>query len=247
MTTARTITKRCRGCKQEVLLTDFHLRSGYRGKIDIPTEPKHVISECKSCMRERGKNSKRLSPHETRTASETTFIEYLASRGIPALPGKAIRAADVDVIALGHVWIEVKYSTLAYIQGAERFRFSFTPNQTKYGPRGHIVALICNWGNDKLTFHLLPYNHQVFFNEHGKMKTGLQFVPGQIEAVKHVHRHILTQQVMNYYENRTELINRYITRIHNALRAGLRAEYGKPFARDYIAIAPAIKAKKETA
>lgn len=230
MTTATTITKFCNSCKQQVPITEFHFRSAYRGKLEIPTESKHVISECKTCMRNRSKVSKRLSPHETRTESETWFIEYLASYGIPALPGKALRDSDVDVVALGHVWIETKMSTLRYDHYNNRFAFSFSPRQVEQGPRGHIIALICDW-NTHRTVHLFQWDNKVFFNEYGKMKTGISFVPGQMEAIKHVRRHILTQPIMDRAQDRIELISTYITRIHNALCSGQRPDYGKPFGR----------------
>lgn len=235
MTTAITITKKCHRCKKPVPLTDFYLRSSYRGKIDTPTEPKHVISECKDCMKNRSKTGTRLSPHETRTQSEALFIQYLTSRGIPALPGKAVHYADVDVVALGHIWIEVKYSTLAYSHNAERFRFGFTPKQANRGPQGHIIALICDWGDGDITYHLFPHNHKVFFNEHGKMKTGINFVPGQLEAVKHKRRHILTQPIMDNAQDNTRLINIYLNRIRTALLDKQTLAYDVPFARDYVA------------
>jgi len=230
MTTARTITKSCNGCKKEVALVDFHFRSKYRGKIVVPTEPAHVISECKTCMRERGKTQNRLSPHETRTASEMMFIEYLASRGVPALPGKAVQFADVDIVAYGHIWVEVKYSTLDYSHNAKRFRWSFSPKQVERGVYGHIIALICDYG-ERQTYHLFPWDAKYFYNEDNKPKTGINFVPGQMEAVKHKRRHILTQPVMDLAQDRTSLISTYLTRIHHALCEGKRPERERPFSR----------------
>lgn len=230
MATAPTITKRCNNCKQEVALIDFYLRSKYRGKIDIPTKPQHVISECKKCMLKRSRNETRLSPHKTRTMSEMMFIEYLASRGIPSLPGKALKDVWVDVVALGHVWIEVKYSKLYYSNGADRFRFMFTPRQVEHGPQGHIIALMCDW-DDHQTYHFFPWNFVAFHHGDGARKSSVDFVPGKMEAIKHHNRNVMTQPMMDSARDNTALITRYLNRIHEALCEGERPEYGKPFAR----------------
>lgn len=212
-------------------MTDFYLRSKWRGKIEVPTNPTHVISECKACMNERSKTQVRLSPHETRTASETMFIEYLASKGIPALPGKALKDVWVDVVALGHVWIELKYSKLVYSHGGNRFKFGFTQRQIEQGPQGHIVVLICDWG-DRQTYHFFPHDFKAFYHKDGNHKTGFDFVPGKEVATKHPNRNIMTQSMMDRAEGRTDSIFLWLKRMRHAMLQGERPEYGKPFIRD---------------
>lgn len=230
MTTLDTITKFCKGCKKDVEITHFHLRSSFIGKIETPTESRHVISECKTCMRERGKTPNRLSPHESREATEGLFVEYLAKRGFPALPGKALKYSWVDVVILGHIWAEVKYSNYTYEAGAKRFKFGFSARQRETGPKGHIVVLICDWG-DKQSFHLFPWNYEAFYHGDGRRKTGIDFVPGKEVATRHKTRNIMTQSMMDQAENRTKLIWDYINRVHDALLRGERPTYGEPFAR----------------
>src|SRR5690606_29598680 len=107
-----TVSRPCSKCKLVKPLSAFYAQYDYRTPDHPPTEPGHVNSECMDCMKERGKKTKRIHPTVPRALTEAIAIEYLTQHGIHALPGKAVHAADVDIVAWGGVWIEVKYAQL---------------------------------------------------------------------------------------------------------------------------------------
>lgn len=199
-----TLTKPCRGCKVEKILGDFYPRSG----VDNPTEPGHYVSECKVCMKRRSKTNGNLDPYEPRVLTEQLAIERLLDVGIFALPGKAIAASDVDVVAWGCVWIEVKYARLEFQRGVRKFKFNTTPKQQQRGFLADIVMLICDYG-EELTYHLFEVNHPVFYM-HNRIKSGFTFTPGALEAKKHGdNRVVMTQPMMDEMQDRWDLIGQY--------------------------------------
>lgn len=202
LATVITLTKVCNRCKSEKSVSEFYVRSG----CDNPTDIGHYISECKACMQDRAKSRKPLSATEPRTATEILAIEYLKSQGIPALPGKAISFAHVDVVAFGCIEIEVKYARLETKRGVQKFTFNSTPAQSRHGYRGSIVMLICEYPNERYTYHLFDAKHPVFYMD-GRIKTGFTFTPGAIEALKHGNnRVVMTQPLMDAHQDNIELI-----------------------------------------
>lgn len=193
-----TLSKVCRRCNVEKPLTEFYKRPNS----DSPT------SECKSCMSSRSKSA----PHQNnkdylvpRAATETLVINYLHSKGIPALPGKALRHSHVDIIAFGCVDIEVKYSKLKWRKNVQQFMFNATYAQQNGGFRAQIVLLVCDYG-DKNTFHLFDVTDPVFFI-HGRVKIGMTFTPGNYEALKHGNnRVVMVQGMMDESQDKLSLI-----------------------------------------
>lgn len=201
-----TVTKPCRGCKANKTLDQFYIRSG----VSNPTEPGHYVSECKSCMKVRSKNNGTLDPYEPRVLTEQLAIERLLDVGIFALPGKAISASDVDVVAWGCVWIEVKYARYEFKRGVKKFTFNTTPKQQQRGFLADLVMLICDYG-DELTYHLFDANNPVFYMDQGsRVKSGFTFTPGAMEAKKHGdNRVVMTQPMMDDAQDRWDLIGQY--------------------------------------
>jgi hypothetical protein len=149
-----------------------------------------------------------------REHSEQLAINRLKQHGIHALPGKAVSAADVDVVAFGCVWIEVKYGRLNYQRVAEKFTFNNTVKQQREGYKGHLVMLICDYGDDRLTYHLFDAKSEVFFMQ-GRMKSGFTFTPGAMEAKKHGNnRVVMTQPMMDAARDDTRLIWRVLHEYH---------------------------------
>lgn len=201
-----TVTKPCCGCKLDKPLTDFYVRSG----VTNPSEPGHYVSECKLCMKRRSKKNGRLDPYEPRVLTEQLAIERLLDVGIFALPGKAISAAEVDVVAWGCVWIEVKYARYESHRGVMKFKFDTTPKQQQRGFLADLVMLICDYG-EELTYHLFEANHPVFYMDNGsRVKSGFTFTPGAMEAKKHGdNRVVMTQPMMDSAQDRWDLIGQY--------------------------------------
>lgn len=199
-----TVTKPCCGCKVEKPLDQFYVRSGTSN----PTEPGHYVSECKGCMKLRSKTNGNIDPYEPRVLTEQLAIERLLDVGIFALPGKAIAAADVDVVAWGCVWIEVKYARLEFQRGVKKFKFTTTPKQQQRGFLADLVMLICDYGVD-LTYHLFEANHPVFFMGE-RVKSGFTFTPDAMEAKKHGdNRVVMTQPLMDEARDRWDMIGNY--------------------------------------
>lgn len=199
MTTTNGI-KKCNACQLPKLFSEFYLRTGQEGNM-----PGHYTSECKTCMRERGKIH--LPPTVPRSPTEIVAIDYLTKRGIPCLPGKAVKAADVDIVAWGCVWIEVKYSS--YRRNEREFIFRLTPTQQKRGLLAHVVMLICDYG-DRQTLHLFRPDHAAFYHQ-DRLKAGFSYIPGRTVsevsggAVKGTYQ-TLTDDMMAEAQDRLELI-----------------------------------------
>lgn len=193
-----TLSKICTRCKIEKPLTEFYKRKN----IDS------YNSECKSCMSERSKNQGATNNKDylvPRAATETLAINYLHSKGIPALPGKALRHSHVDVIAFGCVEIEVKYSKLKWRRGVSQFAFNATYAQQVGGFRAQLVMLVCDYEDHK-TFHLFKATDPVFFI-HGRVKIGMTFTPGNYEPLKHGNnRVVMVQGMMNQAQDNLRLI-----------------------------------------
>lgn len=210
-----TLMKMCRRCKIEKTWDEFYIRSGHT----VATEEGHLNSECKSCIKERSKSTGTIHPTVPRANTELIAIEMLNKNGIACLPGKAVHASDVDVVAWGHVRIEVKYANLEWHRGRMSFSFVTTPKQVERGFLADIVMLICDYG-DKRTYHLFDATHEVFYI-YGRVKTGFVFTPGQMEQVKHMNNRVkLTQPIMDAHENNWSLVWKYVKKISYALKRG---------------------------
>lgn len=200
-----TLAKLCAKCKQEKKLDDFYPRSG----VDEPYLPGHFTSECKQCMKDRNKTADKLSPYEPRVFTEKVAIEKLRTLNTHAIPGKAVAAADVDVVCWGCVWVEVKYAKLEFERGAYKFKFTASPKQSKRGFLADLVMLVCEYPGERLTYHLFEATDDVFYI-HGRVKTGWTFTPGAHTALKHGNnRTVLTQPLMDAAEERWELIEMF--------------------------------------
>jgi hypothetical protein len=168
-------------------------------------------------MRERGKAQQRITPDKSRVESENIAIEYLRSKGIYATPGKASKFSWVDIAAWGAVGIEVKHSK--YDELSRKFTFVTTPRQKSQGFAAHLVMLICEYP-DRMTYHLFPADHPVFYIE-GRLKTGLVFSLKQSAGSKHSsNRVVMTQALMDEYEDRVNLIWALVADTSEALAAG---------------------------
>lgn len=202
------VSRVCRKCQQDKPFTEFYVRSGY-GTPDNPAiSPGHFSSECKSCLAIRSVNQQ-LQPRrkiESVVASEALLINRLFQEGIYSLPGKALGATDVDVLAYNVVRVEAKYSKLLHERGISRFTFDTTPKQRQRGFRASVTVLICEYAPDRHTFHVFPADHAVFFMR-GRMKHSIAFVPGQMEAIRHgSNRVVMTQPLMDEHENRWDIL-----------------------------------------
>jgi len=188
------MNKSCTRCEKEKPLTEFYRRSG----VNTIETYADVISECIDCMKERAKTQTRLPKTTPRVTSEIFAIEYLQSKGIPAVPGKAVSAADVDVVAFGCVWIDVKYDKEHWHRNDMVFFFSNTNKQIRDGYKGHIVMLICDHDDGTRTHHFFRPNHPVFYFKDGRRKTAFNHVKGRTKARKHwQNRTVMTQQMMD--------------------------------------------------
>jgi hypothetical protein len=152
------------------------------------------------------------------TIGEQFLIDYLNKRGIYSTPGKAVYAADVDVVAWGCVWIEVKHSKLALWGGKEyRFMFKASPMQSKRGFLAQIVVLICDY-IDNQTYHFFDAQHPVFYKD-GKVKSGLVFVPGLLKPRKiHQGNTVMTQGMMDAALDSVSLVEDYRLRISESIK-----------------------------
>lgn len=196
--------KTCRSCGQVLPVTAFYKRSSV--KRDSYT------SECKSCMRERSRqtNLQRLPADVPRTKSETLALTYLRTAGIPAVPGKAFRLADVDVVAWGCVWIEVKYSLLKS-SPRPRFQFGATPAQIRRGYLAHVIMLICDYG-DNQSYHLFQSDHDVFYRDLAdgtrKVKAAVAYIPEATGSTRRAAPSIVvpTDALMKLHEDNLDCI-----------------------------------------
>jgi len=133
-------------------------------------------------------------------------ITRLNQEGIAVLPGKAVHAADVDVVAWGHVWIEIKHSPVRSIVGRPGFHFGATRKQIKRGFLAHVVILICEYEDGNKTFHLFDAKDPVFYRD-GKVKSALTYMLTPKRQYKErPGRLALTTDRMNAALNRWDLI-----------------------------------------
>lgn len=193
--TTNTPTKKCSGkCGLFKPYSEFYTRAN-----GTPN------SECKECMKARPRNQTSLERTVPRVVSERIAIAELKTHGIHALPGKAISAKWVDVVAWGCVEIEVKYSRLRG-NNSHEFVFSLTTKQQTDGLRAHIIMLICDYG-DQMTFHLFPINHPVFRNKQGG-KSALTYVPDKyrITARHNKNQPSLDDKTMETYQDQWDVI-----------------------------------------
>lgn len=206
-----TLSKPCARCKIVKPFSEFYIRPAYKKTDDPPALPGQYVSECKDCMRARGKIN--IHPTVPRTKTEQLAIDYLRRNGVFAAPGKSVYAADVDVVAFGCVWIEVKYARLQH----EKFTFTSTPTQMKRGYRAHIVLLICDYGDEK-TYHLFDSDHPVFYKD-GHIKSGFTFTPGAMVAKKHGNnRIVMVQPLMDAAHDNVTIIWRCLQTISEHLK-----------------------------
>lgn len=181
-------------------VSNFYVRSG----IDHPTEPGHYLSECIDCLKRRSRNGKHLPAGVPRAKTEQLAIDYLRQHKIPALPGKAYAAADVDLLAWGCVRIEVKYSTVRRYN--HYFMFGLTRRQQQRGLLADVVLLICDFG-DRQTYHFFDPNDDIFYFADGERKGGVTYHPEREEQKKHFETRVsLTKPMMDAARDRLELI-----------------------------------------
>jgi hypothetical protein len=223
-----TDSKPCGKCHEEKPYTAYYVRSGYGTDERPAIEPGHYSTECKACLKLRGAKQIKIGITETTVFSEALLIERLRREGIPALPGKAFGAADVDVLAHNLVRVEVKFARLENRRGVNQFRFDTTPKQQRYGFRATVVVLICEYAPKQHTFHTFYADHPVFYRD-GHLKNGMCFTPGAMEAKKHGNnRVVMTQPIMDAHENAWWIIDAERQRMCEALRFGstLMQEWG---------------------
>jgi hypothetical protein len=215
-----TLSKCCTRCKAEKPLTEFYIRSGYQRLDNSPVEPGHYNSECKACLSQRSKVAKRLPDTMPRTKNEILALTYLKKHGIPALPGKALAAADVDVVCYIAVWLEVKLARLERKGNAHRFTFETTPKQQQRGFLADVVMLICEYRPGVYTYHFFRPDHPVFYMQ-DRVKSGFTFTPGATKALKHgLNRVVMTQPMMDEARDRVSLIEEALQRARERLRSG---------------------------
>lgn len=204
------LTRVCVRCKAELPFDAFYVRKPYNQDDNPPTLPGHLVSECKVCMRERadGRRKNPIPPLGPRRQSEEVVLAELARQGIPALAGKVFRTEfpHVDIVAWGCVLIEVKWARLEMHRNRELFKFNATPTQKLGGFRAQLIILLCEWGPKEYSYHVFPVAHPVFYKD-GHVKVGWTFTPGAMQAKKHGNnRVVMTQPIMDLYEDRWDLI-----------------------------------------
>ena len=205
-----TLSKICRACKEPLPLSDFYKRKNSDS----------YVSECKACMKLRSKNQSNTGKDYLvpRATTEITAIDYLKSKGIPAVPGKALHHSHVDVVAFGCVEIEVKYASLKFQRSIEKFCFSASPSQQENGFRAQVVMLICDYKNGMMSYHFFDAKHPVFYMK-GRMKTGFTFTPGMYEAKKHgSNRLVMVQGMMDEAQDNVALIYEQLKLTSQALK-----------------------------
>lgn len=196
--------KACKRCGLVKAVAEFYERSYLPGA---------YTSECKACMKERGKSQTPISPLTPRSLSEAVVIEYLQSRGVFAVPGKAVSYAHVDVVAWGCVGIEVKYS--AERKGG-RFVFSMTPAQQRGGFRAEVVCLVFDYAAfNAPQFHFFSANDDLFASsqEGRRIKSSLEYVMGREEQT-------LNQARLDESRDRIDLIEACRKRVADGLKVG---------------------------
>lgn len=213
-----TVTKVCGACNETKPLKAFYKRSGAVADDD----PGHYLTECKACMKQRSRNIGRLPIMTARTPTEVLAVDYLHSQGVPALPGKALGYADVDVGAFGCVAIEVKFARYENERGTMKFRWVATPKQQQQGFLADVVMLICDWqdDDDTITFHFFPADHPVFYMG-DRVKAGWNWTPGNDEALKHGNnRTVMVDGMMESARDNIGLIHRRLVGVLKEVARG---------------------------
>lgn len=215
-----TVLKKCNRCKVEKPFSEFYPRSGYTKPDNLPTVSGHYIGDCKACMKDRSKTQVRLPKTIPRAATEIIGIDILKKAGIPTLPGKAVHAADVDLVCYGSVWVECKYSRLVRQNSEDAFKFDMTPKQQKGGFRADLVMLICDYPDGERTAHLFDAKHPVFYMQ-GRVKSGLVYTVGLQQQRKHfANRTVMTEPMMNEAKDAFYLIKNRLFAIELELKRG---------------------------
>lgn len=226
--------KRCKGkCGKIRPYSEFYVRPTFGTAENPAVEDGHFVSECITCMRERGKTAKLLPPWESRVKTEQLAIAAFQRAGIWAQTGKATSAPDVDVVLRGMVWCEVKHATPKRKGHQESFTFVMTQRQQQRGFLAHVVMLICEYPDGSFTYHLFHADNPVFLKTDGTLKSAVTYVPGKTEQTTRGRGGVqqIVQADMDEAENRWELIDQWQKWIEGDLCEGERPTYGKPFAR----------------
>lgn len=224
-------SKPCNRCGIVKDYSEFYTRPTF----GTPEKPAvldgHFVTECKACMRERSNNQKRLPPWESQVKSEQLAIDYLMSKGIWATTGKMTSAPDVDVAIFGLIWMEVKHARFDNKGSRGDFVFVTTPPQQARGFLGHVVMLICEYPDGRLTHHIFDALDPVFYRDDGALKSGFTFVPGKLAPAPQGrnYKHQLTQPIMDAAQDDTKIIVEWLTTLRRLLASGVKPEYGKVF------------------
>lgn len=168
--------KSCVKCGLSKVYSPDPNRSGYyvRTGVKKPTRAEHYYNECKECKKElsrqqtRGDN--RLVPV---VKSERLAIDFLASKGICALPGRVFGFANADVVAWGCVRIGVGYASFSDLHNGFYFPIASSRRVSPAVP--DVVMLIADWG-DTCTFHLFHGGADVFYHRE-RRKKAVKYVP----------------------------------------------------------------------
>lgn len=226
--------KRCSGeCGKIKPYSEFYVRSGY-GTLDNPAIlDGHFVSECIACMKKRSQDQTRIVPWESHVIAEQLAIIALQQAGIWAQTGKATSAPDVDVVAWGSVWIEVKHAKLRRKGNKQTFSFVTTPAQQERGFLAHVVMLICEYPEARFTYHLFHADNPIFHKANGTVKSGFTYSLGRMSAVAKGRgtKDQLTLPIMNESQNDWSIIELHRQWIADDLKDGEIPEYGRPFAR----------------
>ena len=174
-------------------MSDYYTRSGL---------PHLHLKMCKACYRELSKQQEQPRRREAVVQSEKEVIEILKGQGIPALPGKALAHQHADIVAWGCVLIESKYSKM---RDSGYFMFTFTPQQHRYGIRGDLVILTCDYG-DKITRHVFLATDPVFYFRNGKLKPSTCYMPDAKHRKTRVNRSTLLPEYMEEHQDEWDLV-----------------------------------------
>jgi hypothetical protein len=224
-------SKLCHGCGIVKDYADYYVRATYGTPEKPAVMDGHFVTECKDCMRQRGNTQKRLPPWESQVKSEQLAIDYLMSKGIWATTGKMTNAPDVDIAIWGAIWCEVKHACFNNKGSRNAFTFVTSDSQQERGFLGHIVMLICEYPDGRLTYHFFNASDPVFYRNDGRLKSGIVYRPGQMFPSRkgRGYKYQLTQSVMETAEDNTGLIIEWLTKLRRLLASGKKPEYGKVF------------------
>jgi len=187
-----TLTKICARCKEPLALSEFYIRNG------------RPHSYCKACIALTASEHRPISSQIPKDQSEITAIEYLKAKGIPSLPGKALKYSWVDIVAFGCIRIELKSSKL-FTNTYPHFKWTVSSTQLERGILADLIMLMCRY-EDKTTFHLFKPDCPAFY-DNGKRKTGFTYRLGASAPKKYrAGRPIMTETMMDEAHDRLTLI-----------------------------------------